>query len=72
MYLKALCDVEGSIGMRLPGDLRRILLEVGDVGRHLFGAYVLQGMPASLVEGTWPLPGRGASACAVKTGSESV
>jgi hypothetical protein len=38
--VERLLQVEAAMGTRLPGDLRRILLQVGDVGRILFGSQV--------------------------------
>lgn len=52
--LGELCAAETLVGTRLPGDLRRILLELGDVCHTLFGSIVLLELSVRLVDGVWP------------------
>jgi hypothetical protein len=43
--LDSVCRLQEQLGVALPGDLRRLLLEVGDVGVPLFGIPLIQSPP---------------------------
>lgn len=45
--LRRLKEVETKTGVIVPGDLRRVLLEVGDVGKALFGQSILDSLQST-------------------------
>ena len=50
--LRAVLGMEGRLGQRLPSDLRRVLLEIGDIGMAVFGDALMHA-PVHQLPGVW-------------------
>ena len=51
--LQQVCQAEQQVRARLPGHMRLVLLQVGDVGKVLFGRHLVQELAINFVPGMW-------------------